>query len=531
MFLKNQPRSLNLAGKITLSLLLAGGSLHVSACSGVDPVTPNPAAQQQDKREASLLLRPHVISGKFKTLAIVENYTKTSVNHLVIKLFQLNGQSEVPLLDENGQQVMADLASSQLDQPITFHHLSPGTRYRVWAYAYKEPGTAPESLISTTDAGSCTDILMNNDATPNVSNLKVTLKDVIFNGQGSTSGTNVEEGGYSSKGPTIISKGAAAALVSTLAGTGYGGSTDGATSSAEFQNPSAIAVDAQGNLYVADTWNHRIRKITPNGLVSTLAGTGTLGYLNGSALMAEFYGPSGIAVDPRGTLYIADTGNNRIRKLTPDGQVSTLAGTGDEGYLDGAGNTAQFNLPSGIALDASDNLYVADAGNHRIRKVAPDGTVSTVAGSGAEGYAVGIGTAAAFNNPFSLTVDAQGIIYVADTWNNRIRKILPDGTVLDVAGSGIEGYKDGAASTAEFYLPSAVVVDAHGIVYVADGYNHAIRKIAPEGTVTTVAGDGYEGYKDARGISSEFALPSGLVLLEQTLFIADYYNHAIRACR
>lgn len=524
----NRLRIEKVCTKVSLWLMVAGAATFLSSCAQPIPSTTKLFEQQQVGREASLLLRPHIVSGKFKTLAIVENYTKESVDHLVIKVFRLEGSREVPVVDGSDNQLMADLANSQLDAPITFSHLTQNTTYRVRAFAYKAPGTAASDLISTLDAESYTDIPIGTDDRPTAANLRVKLIDVLFNGQGSAPGTLIEDGGFSSKGPMIVEKGPLAAQVTTFAGTGNGGLTDGATTSAEFMNPSALATDALGTVYVADSRNHCIRKITPDGMVSTLAGTGDEGYIDGPASVAQFYCPSGIAVDAQGTIYIADTANHRIRRLTPDGQVSTFAGTGFEGFKDGAGTVAQFYLPSGLDLDASGNLYVADTANHRVRKVTTDGTVSTVAGSGLEGYAPGIGTAAAFNNPFSVTVDAEGVLYVADTWNNRIRKVLPDGTVLDVAGDGNAGLVDGAASTSRFSLPASVAVAANGRLYVADAYNNCVRKIAPDGIVSTVAGSGFEGYINARGNSAAFDFPFGIIAIEQGFLVSDYNNHAIR---
>jgi sugar lactone lactonase YvrE len=236
--------------------------------------------------------------------------------------------------------------------------------------------------------------------------------------------------------------------------------------------------------------------------VSTLAGDGTAGAADGavrgstaaSALAtveqgggaARFSDPYGVAVDARGTIYIADAGdNNRIRKLAPSGLVSTLAG-GKEGYADGPGAQAMFNTPSGIAIDAKGNLYVADTGNNAIRKVTPDGVVSTLAGGGTAGRADGAGKQARFNGPIGVAVDAHGVVYVADTYNDSIRRIAPDGMVTTIAGSGAPGDADGTALQAQFDTPCGVVVDADGALWIADTRNNAIRKLGTDGLVTTV---------------------------------------------
>jgi hypothetical protein len=209
-------------------------------------------------------------------------------------------------------------------------------------------------------------------------------------------------------------------LVTTLAGSTFG-STDGVATAAQFEFPVALAVDAAGNVYVGDRDNHRIRKITPAGAVSTLAGS-TQGFADGTGTAARFNFPAGVAVDAAGNVYVADTFNQRIRKITPAGAVSTLAGSGTAGFANGVATAAQFNFPAGVAVDAAGNVYVGDRDNHRIRKITPAGAVSSLAGSTA-GFADGTGTAARFNFPEGVAVDAAGNVFVADAFNQRIRKI------------------------------------------------------------------------------------------------------------
>ena len=211
--------------------------------------------------------------------------------------------------------------------------------------------------------------------------------------------------------------------VSTLAGTGVAGSADGAGNVATFNSPSGVATDSAGNVYVADMDNHKIRKITPAGAVSTLAGTGVGGSADGAGNAATFNFPSSVATDSAGNVYVVDLGNNRIRKITPAGVVSALAGTGVFGFADGAGNVATFNVPTGLATDSAGNVYVADKGNELIRKITPAGLVSTLAGTGAIGFAEGAGNVATFSTPVGVATDSAGNVYVADFNNHTIREI------------------------------------------------------------------------------------------------------------
>jgi sugar lactone lactonase YvrE len=255
--------------------------------------------------------------------------------------------------------------------------------------------------------------------------------------------------------------------VTTLAGSSYG-YADGTGTSARFGGPYGVAVDASGTVYVADNGNHRIRKITISGstaTVSTLAGS-TQGFADGTGTGARFNLPNSVAVDASGNMYVADANNQRIRKITPAGEVTTLSGSGTPGDANGTGTGAQFKSPSGVAVDASGNLYVSDYGNSRIRKVSSAGEVTTLAGSTA-GYADGEGTAATFRGPVGVTVDGSGILYVADYNNQRIRKVTSSGVVTTLAGSAL-GSADGTGTSAQFMMPNGVALDGSGNLYVAD---------------------------------------------------------------
>ncbi|GHU62354.1 hypothetical protein FACS189445_5290 [Spirochaetia bacterium] len=301
-------------------------------------------------------------------------------------------------------------------------------------------------------------------------------------------------------------------VVTTFAGSteGY---ADGTGAAAQFDEPRGVAVDSVGNVYVADYDNNRIRKITPEGVVTTLAG-GTKGYADGTGAAAKFNEPTALAVDSAGNVYVTDNGNSRIRKITSEGVVTTFAGS-TEGYADGTGTAAKFHWPNGVALDRAGNVYVGDSGNHRIRKITPEGAVTTFAGS-TEGYADGTGAAAKFYQLTGVALDSVGNFYVADSRNSRIRKITSEGVVTTLAGS-TEGYADGTGAAAKFAFPNGVVVDGTGNVYVADWDNHRIRKITPEGVVTTLAGE-FNEFNHPRGVALDSA---------GNVYVVDQGNHRI----
>ena len=286
---------------------------------------------------------------------------------------------------------------------------------------------------------------------------------------------------------------------------------------------------------MADYGNHTIRKITPAGMVSTLAGlAGSSGSADGAGSAAQFNMPVGIAVDTNGFVYVGEYGNSTIRKITPGGVVSTLAGlAGNTGSADGTGSAARFKNPNGVAVDNSGNVYVADYGNYTIRKITPGGAVSTLAGSaGSRGTADGVGTAARFFYPGSVSVDNAGSLYVADTFNHTIRKITSDETVSTLAGfPGSGGAADGVGTVARFSYPAEVAVDSIGNVYVADNNNSTIRKITPAGVASTLAGlSGHIGSTDGNGSTVRFQFATGVAIDSVgNLFLADNGNSTIRA--
>ena len=328
-------------------------------------------------------------------------------------------------------------------------------------------------------------------------------------------------------------------VVTTMAGVGGNyGSTDGTGSAALFNGPAGVTVDSGTNVYVADQLNHTIRKVAPTGEVTTLAGlAGYGGSTNGTNSIARFYGPQGVAVDNIGNLYVVERGNNTIRKITSAGVVTTLAGLpgGDEGSTDGIGSAARFAEPKGLAVDNAGNVYVADSNNSTIRKVTPAGSVTTLAGSaGMNGSADGVGTTARFNNPGGLAVDSATNIYVADTWNHTIRKVTRARVVTTLVGlAGSSGSADGIGNAARFNYPSGIAVDRAGNLYVADTYNNTIRKVTPVGTnwvVTTLGGaPGIWGTADGRGRAARFSNPNGVAVDSAgNLYVADFYLNTIR---
>ena len=282
--------------------------------------------------------------------------------------------------------------------------------------------------------------------------------------------------------------------LSLLAGSDVAGSANGTGAAASFSNVVGMVHDSAGNMFVTDLDNHTIRKITPSGVVSTFAGVeGESGNTDGDTLAARFNNPWGITIDSANNLFVSEVSNHTIRKITPAGVVSLFAGSPDaiSGATDATGSAAKFNSPAGLAIDAANNLYVADSSNHTIRKITPTGVVSTVAGLAlTPGITDGTGNGARLNTPLGVSADAAGTLYVADTLNSMVRKITPTGMVTTLAGSatGISGSADGISSAARFYSPYGIKLDASGDVYVADTSNTTVRKISPSGSVSTVVG-------------------------------------------
>ena len=334
-----------------------------------------------------------------------------------------------------------------------------------------------------------------------------------------------------------------AQIISTYAGTGiatYGGDT-GPAISAGLNTPYGVAADNAGNVYIADYGNHRIRKVDPSGTIITVAGTGTAGFTGDSAAatLAEIRNPRGIAVDAAGNIFFSDYGNNRIRKINTSGIITTIAGNADglPGYCSDGGmaDTSHVGFPWGVAVDTAGNVYFADQMNCRVRKIDTAGIISTIGGMGiaAFGGDGGPATSAKIQYPMGVALDDTGNIYVADEGNNRIRKISTSGIISTIAGSAVYGFSgDGGPSTAaKLYYPQGIAVDGVGNIYIADVNNNRIRKINTAGIISSITGDGTAGY-NGDGIlatTAEVNQATGIAVdTAGRVFIADNNNNRIR---
>src|SRR6266850_1646511 len=339
---------------------------------------------------------------------------------------------------------------------------------------------------------------------------------------------------------------AATGILTTVAGNGsptFAGD-GGAATSASFNSPAGVALDANGNLYIADYRNQRIRKVAAaTGIITTVAGNGTATFAGdgGAATSASLSGPYGVALDASGNLYIADYLNPRIRKVAAaTGIITTVAGDGVFAFAGdgGAATSASLSSPTGVALDASGNLYIADYGNQRIRKVdAASGVITTVAGNGGPTFAGdgGAATNASLNFPSGVALDASGNLYIADYFNHRIREVAAaTGIITTVAGNGSPTFAGdgGAATSASLWSPTGVALDSSGNLYIADHDNKRIRKVATAtGIITTVAGNGGSTFSGDGGAATSASLstPTGVALdASGNLYVADQNNHRIR---
>ncbi len=324
--------------------------------------------------------------------------------------------------------------------------------------------------------------------------------------------------------------------------------TGGPATSALLACPESVAVDAAGNLFIGDSLNNRILKVTPDGVITTVTGKEISGLSGdgGPVTSAQLSAPASVAVDAAGNLFVADTENNRIRKITPDGATSIVAGNGNRGFSGdgGSATSAQLYRPGAIAVDSAGNLFIADGWNYRIRKVTPDGAISTVAGNGRPGFSDdgGPATSAQLGRPNGVAVDAAGNLFISASsstgerfswFGDRIRKVTTGGAISTVAGNGHPGFSgdSGPATSARFFIPEGMALDAAGNLFIADTGNHRVRKVTSDGVISTVAGNGHPGFSgDGRPATlARLAGPSGVAVdAAGSLFIADAGNCRIR---
>ena len=312
------------------------------------------------------------------------------------------------------------------------------------------------------------------------------------------------------------------------------GSTDGTNTTARFNDPAGIAIAADGTIFVADNQNHAIRRIGTDGVVTTLAGLpGTPGTADGSGSAARFESPTSLALGPDNALYVSDTGNHTIRRVTLAGVVTTFAGApGNADYADGSASDARFNQPLGLTVASDGSVFVADSGNHLIRIIATNGTVSVLAGNPETfGSADGTGTNAFFNSPVGLALAADGSLFVSDANNFTLRKVTAAGVVTTIAGAaGQDGATDGPAASARFGKPAELALAPNGTLYIADAAHHTIRRLTPDGVVSTIAGlVGADGAADGANGLARFFNPYGLAIAARGhLVVADTYNQTVR---
>ncbi len=330
-------------------------------------------------------------------------------------------------------------------------------------------------------------------------------------------------------------------VIDTVAGTGVAGFNGDNRRAVEAQlnGPTAVVIDDAGNLYIADMRNHRIRRVDTIGIITTVAGDGTPGF-NGDgrpAALAELNQPLGLALDSKGNLFIADTLNQRIRRVDTSGMITTVAGTGEDDFSGDGGPAvnATFSRPVGLAVDALGNIYVADVFNQRIRKIDTGGKISTVAGNGMDGFSGDSGRAidAQLTRPRDVAVDDQGILYIADTDNQRVRRVGLNGIISTVAGNGLAGFKGdgGSALEASLNSPRGVTVTRSGQILISDMANSRIRMVDRQGLITTIAGNGMAGFSGDGGSALQAGLgrPRGVRAGPQgAIYIADLDNQRVR---
>lgn len=467
--------------KSAFGLLLAL-TLPLAGCITPRPIPVGANTNTQVSVARSFVVKPTISPG-LTTLTLP--YNQASVDHLVIKIFSVEEGVETPFTEEE-QPLQKVLTPDNFTEASLLANFKVGTTYRARAYAY---ATSDDTQLISDPNASYVDVSFTEDVSIALGQLTVLL-------------VSRPKLPYSSL---------------TLAGS-TSGYLDGPGASAKFKNPIGLALDSAGNLFVADLSNFCIRKITSTGVVTTFAGNpGVPGNLDGVGTQARFGLPYGLTVDAQDNLYVSDLDYHSIRKIQPNGTVSTLAGGNGSGVADGTGTAAHFSVPSGLCMLNSQQLAVADTNNSLIRIVnIGSGLVETMAQA-----------STSFNQPSDLTVSGNAL-YVADTGNNRIRRIA-NNTISTFAGSTTPGFVDATGALARFNAPTAIDHDSAGNIYVAEYGNNAIRRIDASGSVLTLAGKGATGSVEGIGTGSSFYHPMGIrVDSQHNIYVSDYHNNRIR---
>lgn len=488
--------------------------------------SPAPLSSHASPGDATLRVIPQVLGGGYATQAEIKPYTADAVAQITVTLALVGETGETPVAE-------TDVSKADLGKALVFDQLKPETRYRILARAYKAAGGDPSDLISH-DASSSLVIDIGRDDAHTVT-IPVQLVDRTFDGRPQIPGLDIRPGGYQADGSPALVAGTYYET-RTVAG-GTKGFLDGSGRNAQFDGPHGMTQDTDGNLYVSDR-NGAIRKVVPGSWeVTTLAGASGKGYVDGTLEEAKFQTGYALAFDDDGNLFVTDAENHAIRKIDfKAGRVTTVAGGGEAGFRDGTGTDAKFNQPYGLAIDRQGHLYVSDSKNRAIRRI-EKGTweVTTIAGDGNYGNEDGMGMAARFAEPNGLAIDADDNLYVADEKNYLVRKIA-HGTwqVSTLAGRrNSSGLIDGPLAIARLDMPTDITLDRNGNVYVTGWGNQAVRKIdTSAGTITTLAGPYPQkggGFVDGLKWTVRFNFPRGIVVDDDDhIYVADADNHAIR---
>lgn len=475
----------------------------IGGCAITQPLSPH----------ATLILKSQILPGRI-TEALNLPYTADSVHHLVLHVYTLDGETE----QDTG--ITRTLTSAQVNEPVVLTNMRVNSKLRLKAYAYASEGESQPISFDTSD--SWTDISIGVEDRPVFSAFKVRLLDKPYDGQIVSAMDILARFNVDGSESITIPK-----LVTTFAGDGTSGYQDGMGTGATFAAPRGLAIDSSKNLYVSQ--DHCIRKISTAGVVTTFAGNTTSGAADGNGTAASFNSPAGMVFDTSGNLYVADRGNHLIRKITSAGAVSTFAGNSTPGHTDANGGMAAFNHPSELAIDASNSLFVADTDNYCIRKITTTGDVTTFAGSGTPGNSDGTGTDAAFSSVYGLAFDSKGNLYVADSGNALIRKVTSLGVVSTLLGDGVAGFADGRGTAGRVSSPMGLAIDAQQNLYVADYGNNRLRKLTLEGRIVSLAGNGATSFAEGLGTAASLAPRAVVAMPFGALYVADDVHHRILA--